>query len=96
MLKREAIRAVNFLLRRGAMVPSRMSFVLNKCNDVSVVERDGRHDDTLYYNKGVTLYFDHKGKEVSKTRFDHMQVLADAAEAYMHPDQSSGEEEMGL
>lgn len=88
MLKREAIRAVSYLLRRGAIAPSRMSFVLNSVNDVSVIERDGRHDDTIYYNKGVTLYFDIKGHEISKERFDRLQVMLDAAEARLHPQEA--------
>lgn len=93
MLKREAIRAVTYLLKRGAITQPRMSFVLQSCNDLSVVERDpGRqHNDTIYYSKGVTLYFDTKGKEITRERFDRVQALADAVEAKLHPQPSTAQ-----
>lgn len=83
MLKREAIRAVGYLMHRNTIDHARMSFVLNSVNDVSVVERDGRHNDTIYY-RNATLYFSDKGHEITKTKFDRLQALTDAAEAHLH------------
>lgn len=84
MLKREAMRAVTYLLRRGAMTQSRMSFVFQSCNDMSVIERDGHHNDTIFYPRDVCLYFDVKGRQITSQRFEHQQVLLDAAEANLH------------
>ncbi len=80
MLKREAIRAVGYLWVRNCIGPARTSFVFKSCNDVSVIERDGRHNDTTYY-RNSTLYFDAKGKQVTKVKFERTQVELDAAEA---------------